>query len=368
MPHVDIYGKTFSVNEVYQPVYGQAGTGKRGCDDRLRTLYMADALFNNSTLLQGTVADIGCNLGYFLFKLSEKNSNKLVGVDKDGQVIAIANHINKHKKIENVAFKAAAGSAKGFPAADTYLIFSVLHHVMKGPTFADDIFLKQAAKHATTMYVELATHLEHPKWAKKLVISGNPYTYWAGELERITDGRFNVRLVGMHPTHINTVRPMYQLKKKIAEPLVIDGKKYVVYDKWTTSYRGYRACRLTPDDLQTGKVIKSGSTYMFAESEGAHWFIKTAGAGHAVRPKIAGMLLSDVLKYSLLNFYDVVKIEQQLTEWASGDRAHPDAHPWNFMVTEQSELFAIDEEGQSLFGRGADVSKKLVGTLMNLLY
>jgi SAM-dependent methyltransferase len=368
MPRVEVYGKVFNVNEVYQPVYGKPGTGKRACDDRLRTLRMADALFDNNRLLSGSVADIGCNLGYFLFKLSEENKHKLVGIDKDGQVIAIANHIKKHKAIKNVSFKTAAASGQGFPEASTYFVFSVLHHVMKGPVFADDIFLKQAAKHATTMYVELATHLEHPHWAKKLVIKGNPYTYWARELARITDEKFNVRLVGMHSTHINTVRPMYQLKKKLKESLVIGGKEYTVYDRWTTAYRGYRACRLDAAGLQSGQVHKSASKYMFATNGGEHWFVKQKDDKYTVRPKLNGLLLSDILKYSLLNFYDVLKIEKQLLKWARGDKTHPDAHPWNFMVTETSDLVAIDEEGKSLFGDSPDISKKLIWTLINLLH
>jgi SAM-dependent methyltransferase len=368
MPHVKVYGKSFKVNEVYQPVYGQAGTGKRGCDDRLRTLYMSDAMFNNNRLLGGTVADIGCNLGYFLFKLSERNEYKLTGIDKNAQVVAIADHIKRHKSINNVTFQTATASGDGFPVADTYLVFSVLHHVMKGPKFADDVFLVQAAKHASTIYVELATHLEWPGWAKKLVVPGNPYAHWERELSRITGNNFNVRLIGMHPTHINTVRPMYQLKRKLAESLSVDGKTYTVYDRWTTAYRGYKACELSAQEIGAGKAPRSSSEYMFATCDNEHWFIKRRRGKYAIKRKVRGMLLSDILKYALLNFYDVVKLEHQLLDYASGARVHPDLNPWNFIVTESSDLVPIDEEGASLFGRGAEASKKLSWGLMNLIY
>ena len=88
------------------------------------------------------------------------------------------------------------------------------------------------------------------------------------------------------------------------------------------------------------------------------------GFGEFIFPKI----LSDILKYALLNFYDVVKLEHQLLDYASGSRVHPDLNPWNFIVTESSDLVPIDEEGASLFGRGAEASKKLSWGLMNLIY
>jgi len=60
-------------------------------------------LYDVGQLKDKVVLDIGCNLGYFAFKLNESGAI-CIGIDPDNESIEIANLIKEYKKIENLEF------------------------------------------------------------------------------------------------------------------------------------------------------------------------------------------------------------------------------------------------------------------------
>lgn len=63
---------------------GSSNSGKKWELSKLHSYYVKNK----------TVLDIGCNAGYFLFRLLDKDPNKLVGIDLGDEFIEIANELN----------------------------------------------------------------------------------------------------------------------------------------------------------------------------------------------------------------------------------------------------------------------------------
>jgi hypothetical protein len=187
------------------------------------------------------------------------------------------------------------------------------------------------------------------------------------ELGKLTQNKYNIRLIGMHRTHMNTIRPMYQLKKKIKEDLWIDGKKYEVYDRWNTPYEGYLNFILSPGDIEKGCAQTSERTYMFATHNSKHWFIKKEGNEYKICPKIDGLLLSEIMKFGMINFYDRIKMRKQILGWIKDEKIHPDPHEWNIIVDGNSNMHLIDDGGKSMFGSDKETARKILITLLNKL-
>jgi SAM-dependent methyltransferase len=81
-----------------------------------------------------TFLDIGCNKGYWMFKLKD-NYDKLIGYEMDGRQVNIAKDIKDLHGIDNIKFN--VGTFKDIPKnakADVVYLGGVHHHI-----FAEDI-------------------------------------------------------------------------------------------------------------------------------------------------------------------------------------------------------------------------------------
>lgn len=320
MATISIQGIDYDIGECYQTVYrGQVGV--RSCDDRLDAILKADHAFNDDNMLKGTVCDWGSNLGYFSLSIGERTDQRVFGVECDPAAFRIAQQLKIVYGRDNVEF-VLGRVPQDAPPADTNLALSVLHHIDGDQAFA-------IMGRGKTMYLELAHHHEHPRWAQKIKPENPnvpPTFYWHERLEKIFPD-FCVRLIGVHNTHLGSLRPLFQLKRKIQEIVVHDGKEYNVYDRFAYPFVGGNR----PHDRR----------YAYATHDGKRYFLKENQGAITVSDYIDGYLLLDIIRFGLLPYYDKKKLVGQIMDGASG---HTDPHCWNAIVNKKSELFWIDTD------------------------
>jgi SAM-dependent methyltransferase len=334
---VKINNKEFNIGEVYQDIYGTDIKPVRSCYDRYRTIMTADKSFNSGALERCSVCDIGSNFGYFLFKLAEKNFNSMLGVEINKNAYKIANEVNDKF---NVSFINDGYEDLQDLNYDAFLCLSIFHHNME----AGFKFLNKISDYTQTIYIEQALHLEWAYFGKDMICDDrNPYHFWIDILNKVTGYKFNIRLIGVHRTHLNTIRPMYQLKRKISEEITINEKTYNIYDSWNVPYMNFGMPRVNEDIV----CLPREKRYMYATCENKHYFLKQTKDNVFIMKKHEGFLLSEVLKWGMLPFYNRDKIRTQLKH--SLHYRHLDATPWNFIIDEESNLYAIDYNDNQSF-------------------
>jgi SAM-dependent methyltransferase len=93
--------------------------------------------------------DIGCNEGYFVFKLA-KRGGFCVGIDSGRNEIMVANSIKAINNVDNAVFSnlhLKADDVKNYPVFEVILFLSVFHHLVKNngldyaKLFVKNIFL-----------------------------------------------------------------------------------------------------------------------------------------------------------------------------------------------------------------------------------
>ena len=345
MVRVTVNGRNFELNELYQPLYGRPDKGKRASDDRLSAILHADEYYANRESIPGAeVLDFGCNVGYFSLSLADAGA-KVVGIDNYSAAIQVANALAGTRA--NPRFVLGDLAAALQQKFTTLLALSVFHHV-GGPPHFDWINWPKTVVDLITradfVYLELATWEEAlASWAPRLKRNAgeNPFIfYWRKLEESFPD--YVVRLLDVFSTHIGTRRPLFFLKRKQKTELAIEGKQYLVYDRFKESY--WRKGAGTAE-------------YYFAERGGKHYFLKYDQGKWKVSPKINGYNLWDLMRTGIIHYYNKKEIFEQYLDLFN---AVPDPMPWNFMVDLSNlALVPIDLEG----GIEAN-SKKLVWNLV----
>lgn len=77
-----------------------------------------------------SVLDIGCNRGYFVFRMAERGG-LCIGIDSDRNEIMFADAMATIQRVPNVAFTTMVvnrNSVKGLPSADVTICLSIFHH------------------------------------------------------------------------------------------------------------------------------------------------------------------------------------------------------------------------------------------------
>jgi hypothetical protein len=330
-----IYGKEFNLPEIYQPIFGQEGSTPTARDSKSRvdSILLADRIYNDSLIMNGSICDFGSNLGHFCFSMEKKGIlGPVTGVESGEGWLSAARHIAN-------SINSKCSFVNHLVQADTFLFLSVTHHLMKDSTYENmqGIFDNIVSAGTKTIYVEQATHLEFPDWAKKLWSPGNIYLHFMRKLDSVTHGNYNIRLVAMDRNErLNTVRPIYQLKRKITEEIEVNGKVYTAYDKWSFPFIGV-------DATEPSRIY-----YYAKDAGGDDFFIKKETGnyitGRSFPPvkKIEGLLFSDILRLGILGFYNSGKIKEQLKELKREANILDDLRPWNIIIDEASNLHVID--------------------------
>lgn len=161
----------------YQPLYGaETQQTTRACEDRWVVIskYMDDKA--------GAILDIGCNLGYFTFKASEKGKMAM-GVDTDPFYIIACNTVKSVKEMRD-SFFLRAFVTKSFlqkmPFYDTVFNFSVFHHWVKAYGKDEAIeMMKILSLKTQTLFFETGQPDEiGTKWAERLSFMGDKPDEW----------------------------------------------------------------------------------------------------------------------------------------------------------------------------------------------
>ncbi len=200
--------------KLYQPVYGkkkEASASIRDSQDRW------DAIEPVLGKGQGSVLDIGCNLGFFSFKAAE-SGRSVIGIDHDSFNILYCKAIQSANKVDRTIFvdkNLDLEAMKNLPRFDVIFNFSVFHHWVKayGEETAKDMMRVLASK-CDALYFETGQPDEvGTKWAPKMAFMGSDPKAWIENFLREI-GFSNVSVIGTFSTGLtNTPRYLFAAKK-----------------------------------------------------------------------------------------------------------------------------------------------------------
>lgn len=203
--------RLLNLTELYQPTYNphkniilKSDVKKRNSDDRIF------AIQNNVDYSRvDTYLDIGSQLGYFVFKLSESNELTLAqGFEMNEVSSAYSNALVYLNDLENISFincKVTPNFVKKMPNYDMISFLNVFHHVVYFDGFesADEIMHELYNK--TNSYFIFETGQSDEKgyyWSDSLSFMGNnPVTWIQNYLVSI--GYKKVILINEFPTHLS---------------------------------------------------------------------------------------------------------------------------------------------------------------------
>lgn len=122
-----IYIKLLKFNSYQENYYfkNKSLINARDCKNRLKVI-------KKNINLKSNILDIGCNNGFFLFNLLDKDSIGL-GIDSDRNSIIISNSTSFLKNKKNISFlniNIHSKNIKNIPSYDTILFMSVFHHLV----------------------------------------------------------------------------------------------------------------------------------------------------------------------------------------------------------------------------------------------
>ena len=157
----------------YQPdrfIKRPALTSQRGRSCRDRYAAFTAHLPDGEAL---SVMDIGCNRGYFVFRMAERGG-LCIGVDSDRSEIMFASALATVHRIPNAVFTTMVidmQALEGLPSVDVTICLSIFHHWVRnfGVETAKDIM--QAIADRTSHYMFFETGVceeEEAAWASEL--------------------------------------------------------------------------------------------------------------------------------------------------------------------------------------------------------
>ena len=166
-----------------------------------------------------TVMDIGCQEGYFLFKLSYKSGFAL-GIDLDSNALDYARSLSKVERIENTVFiKCAVSEPEDldqFPDFDVVICMSIFHHWVKhlGKEKAIKILEKISSKTKYCLVFDTGEPSEiTQKWASQMnFLLPSTAEYFEGVFKEF--GFSEVNILGQFDTNLSPVKRSLFVAKK----------------------------------------------------------------------------------------------------------------------------------------------------------
>ena len=150
-----------------------------------------------------TCLDIGCNEGYFTFKMAEKGAYCL-GVDAGRNEIMIADALAKIHKVNNISFvnlSVDSKIARLFPTFDVVIFMSVFHHLVRHNGLDDAKATLTSLSSICGKYMFFETGQPNEvgvSWAESLEFMLPDIQSWCTEL-LLEAGFREVKVVGEHP-------------------------------------------------------------------------------------------------------------------------------------------------------------------------
>lgn len=180
------------------------GQSARSCIDRFNSF---SALLPSDEPL--CTLDIGCNLGYFTFRMSERGG-MCIGLDLGRNEISVARALAARHRVPNVAFcqyEVTADSAAALPAVDVVICLSVFHHWVRKFGFSEARRVMEVVAARATRYLVFETG-QHDEtgvaWADDLAFMGGDCDAWIQMFLKDLGFR-RVHHVGRFPTSVSPV-------------------------------------------------------------------------------------------------------------------------------------------------------------------
>ncbi len=186
----------------FDPTHRQVAAG-RACADRFTAF--AKCLPTDGPL---STIDVGCNIGYFVFRMAERGGLCL-GVDWGRNEIALARRLASKQDVTNALFaqlEITEQTAATLPTADLVICLSIFHHwARKLGLDGATLIMRRLADHAGHCLVfETGQPDEPTDWAGDLHFMGTDPDGWTRQY--LTDlGFAKVDHAGKFPTSLSPV-------------------------------------------------------------------------------------------------------------------------------------------------------------------
>ena len=144
--------------------------------------------------------DVGCNIGFFTFRLAENNIT-CIGIESDSLSYNIASKVKKICNFNNVAFlnqTLEPSNIASLPSVDVVLCLSVFHHFVRyyGFSAAKGLIFETGQINETYM-----------GWSRLLPDMGEDIEKWL-ETFLLDIGAKRAENIGLFPTHLGNI-PRY---------------------------------------------------------------------------------------------------------------------------------------------------------------
>lgn len=205
--------------ELYQPTYNpnkyfifRSNLKKRKSDDRLSMIY------KNLPEKHGSYLDVGSQLGYFVFKISEKGYMSS-GIESNSTSFFYATSLSRLNKIKNVSFfnfSLDKNTVDLLPEYDVISILSVYHHMVYffGKKDADETIKKLVSKCRKTFFFETGEYQEKGfYWTDSLSFMGDN----SNDTIKLFLEKFNfksVEKIGENSTHLTKHKRSFYVCRK----------------------------------------------------------------------------------------------------------------------------------------------------------
>ena len=193
--------------DVYQPV-PCVGIRKARRDES--TVKRWQAIENELQRKEGSVLDIGCNMGFFTFQMAQRGFFCL-GVESEGLPYHICNLIKEVGGFDNAAFlKGTVNKAfcRSLPTVDITLFLSVFHHLVRqsGLKEATDLITALMGRTRSVLFFETGQSNEpNVSWARYLPPMKPSPREWV-ENYFLSLGASTVKHLGEYHTHLSPVK------------------------------------------------------------------------------------------------------------------------------------------------------------------
>ncbi len=176
----------------------------RECYDRFHAI--SDVLPNKPL----SVMDIGCNIGYFVFRMAERGGFCL-GIDWGRNQIMVARSLAELHRVNNAVFSEMEVDPKSItslPKVDVVICLSIFHHWVRryGEQKAREMLISLASRAEKYIIFETGQPDEAQKpWSRLLHFMNQPdFETWVKEFLH-TLGFEKVELCGPFPTSVSDV-------------------------------------------------------------------------------------------------------------------------------------------------------------------
>jgi len=193
--------------DIYQPIpWFGVQTAKR-CEG---TLKRWEAINNELGFTEGSVLDIGCDLGFFTFQMVRRGFF-CIGIETSALPHHICNLIKEIGEFENAVFLKAnvdGQFCKKLPTVDVTIFLSVFHHIVRqfGIETATHLVQELMGKTKKVLFFETGQSNEtNTSWAKYLPEMGPNPQLWI-ENYFISLGALRVNYLGDYETHLSPIK------------------------------------------------------------------------------------------------------------------------------------------------------------------